>query len=66
MMTSLLTEMTYSPSTEVRGLSPPETLDMEYVLFMCRHIDNPCETEDGHNIRGFYIALAEDIDNVLK
>lgn len=32
-----------------------EILDMELALFLCYHMDHPCETADGHNIRPFYI-----------
>jgi len=32
-----------------------EATDMEYVLFLSRHIENPCEDLHGHNIRDFYI-----------
>lgn len=33
--------------------------DMESVLFLIEHINNPCEDSHGNNLRGFYIREAK-------
>jgi len=42
---------------------PEKASDMEVVLFLAGHIDNPCETEvapgEKENIREFYLKEAE-------
>lgn len=40
--------------------------DMEMALILAKHIDNPCEDEQGNNIRDFYIREAKKVLETMQ
>jgi len=43
-----------------------QATDMEMALILAKHIDNPCEDEQGNNIKDFYIREAKKVLETMQ
>ena len=43
-----------------------EMTDMELVLFLIKHIEEPCEDKDGNNVRSVYLREAKRVLETKK